>query len=99
MDNYLDQLPTEKRDYKAALLWGAVLLVLIVLLRGTPVNDVYILLVNIRDFIANTFVFLEATLDMVAYALMLLLLATLAFAVTMVSRAWGQRRRQNRNYC
>lgn len=99
MENYLENLPLDKRDSKAALLWGAVLLVLLLLLRGQPVTDVYFLLVNVSDFIVNTFVFLEATLDIVAYALLLLLLATLAFSVTMVTRAWGQRRRQNSSYC
>lgn len=99
MDNILNNLPTEKRDYKAALLWGAVLLVILVLLRGEPVSDLYYLLVNVWDFIVNTFVFLEATLDVIAYALMLLLLACLAFAVTTVYRAWSLRRKQQSNYC
>ena len=99
MDNILKNLPAEKRDCKAALLWGAVLLILVVLLRGNPVSDVYYLLVNLWHFIVNTFVFLEATLDVVAYVLMLLLLSTLAFAVTTVYRAWSQRRKQQAEYC
>lgn len=99
MENYLNYLPTEKRELKAALLWGAVLLVVMVLLRATPVSDVYYLLLNIWHFIVNTFVFLEATLDIVAYALLLMLLATLAFSVAAVSRAWSQRRKQQSSYC
>lgn len=97
MDSFFNNLPLEKKDLRTALLWGAVLLVLITLLRGTPITDIYYLLVNVWDFIVNTFVFLEATLDIIAYALILLLLTTLVFAVTSVARALGQRRKGN--YC
>ncbi len=99
MNNLLKDVKLNKKDMKASLVWGAVLLIIFTLFRGHPVADLYKLLLSFSDFIVNTFVFLEATLDVLAYIVLLALLTTLAYGIMGVLRAWGNRRRQQNNYC
>lgn len=100
MENSLTKgFKLEPKLCKTAFLWGVVLLVVFVLLRGQPTEDIYHLFVNISDFVTSSISFIEASLDIAGYVLLLLLLAALAYALGSVYRAWGQRRRQQRSFC
>ncbi len=85
--------PQTKTDIKAALIWGAVLLVILSLIRGAPLTDLYDLALTIRTFLGTCILFLDATLDVLAYVLLLGLFSSLAFAVIGVSRALVSRRK------
>lgn len=85
--------PQTRTDIKAALIWGAVLLVILSLIRGAPLTDVYNLTLTVWTFLGTCILFLDAVLDVVAYGLLLALFSALAFAVIGVSRALVERRK------
>ncbi len=96
MNAYFNVSPQTKTDIKSALIWGGVLLVILSLIRGAPLTDVYNLVLTVWAFLGMGIMFLDATLDVLAYALLLGLLSALAFAAIGVSRALARRRRQCR---
>ncbi len=95
----MKNLPVTKTDIKASLMWGGVLLIILSLVRGTPLNDLYNLALACRDFILSTVVFFEAALDVLSYVMLLALFAALAMTASRVSRAMADRRRQRKMAC
>ncbi len=99
MNSILNALQIEPRNIKSSLLWGAVLLVILGLVRGTPFGEVYQLFCNVWAFVATSLVFIDATLDVVAYVLMFTLLTVLAFSLSSVFKAWRRRRSVRKDAC